>query len=128
MEMQLAALAGALSLVVVAIALVFLLGMRAKSPFVLGPLVRLQRAVINPRQMRSAGSPGAYAAIIRHRGRTSGQPYETPVGVVAPDDGFLIALPYGLGARKATTTACARRRGSAPPNRACWPAGRRDRC
>jgi deazaflavin-dependent oxidoreductase (nitroreductase family) len=93
--MQLAALAGALSLAVVAIALVFVLGMRSKSPLVLGPLIRLQRAIINPRQMRSAGSPGAYAAVIHHRGRTSGQPYQTPVGVVAADDGFLIALPYG---------------------------------
>jgi deazaflavin-dependent oxidoreductase (nitroreductase family) len=62
---------------------------------VLRPLIRLQRAVINPRQMRSAGQPGAYAAVIRHRGRTSGRPYETPVGAVAVDDGFVIALVYG---------------------------------
>jgi deazaflavin-dependent oxidoreductase (nitroreductase family) len=62
---------------------------------VLSPLIRLQRAIINPRQMRSAGAPGAYASVIRHRGRTSGRPYETPVGVVAADDGFLIALVYG---------------------------------
>jgi deazaflavin-dependent oxidoreductase (nitroreductase family) len=45
--------------------------------------------------MRSAGRPGAYASIIRHRGRVSGQAYETPVGAVATDDGFLIALVYG---------------------------------
>jgi len=92
---QLAALAGALFLGVVAIALVYVLGMRAKSPLVLSPLIRLQRAIINPKQMRSAGTPGAYASVIRHRGRTSGRPYETPVGVVAADDGFLIALVYG---------------------------------
>ena len=95
MFMQLAILVGALFLGVVAIALVFLLGMRAKSPLVLSPLIRLQRAIINPKQMRSAGTPGAYASVIRHRGRTSGRPYETPVGVVATDDGFLIALVYG---------------------------------
>jgi len=95
MLMQLATLAGALFVGLVAIALVFLLGMRAKSPLVLNPLIRLQRAILNPRQMRSAGSPGAYASVIRHRGRTSGRPYETPVGVVATDDGFLIALMYG---------------------------------
>jgi deazaflavin-dependent oxidoreductase (nitroreductase family) len=93
--MQLAALAGALVLGLVAIALVYLLGMRAKSQLVLGPLVRLQRAIINPRQMRSAGTPGAYASVIRHQGRTSGRQYETPVGVVAEDDGFVIALVYG---------------------------------
>jgi deazaflavin-dependent oxidoreductase (nitroreductase family) len=95
MLMQVAILVGALFLGVVAIALVFMLGMRAKSPLVLSPLIRLQRAVLNPRQMRSAGTPGAYASVIRHRGRTSGRPYETPVGVVATDDGFLIALMYG---------------------------------
>jgi len=95
MLMQLATLASALFVGLVVIAIVFLLGMRAKSPLVLSPLIRLQRAIINPKQMRSAGTPGAYASVIRHRGRTSGRPYETPVGVVAADDGFLIALVYG---------------------------------
>lgn len=109
--MQLATLAGALILGLVAIALVYLLGMRTKSPLVLSPLIRLQRAIINPKQMRSAGTPGAYASVIRHRGRVSGRSYETPVGAVATDDGFVIALVYGsrtqwlqnvLAARSAT--------------------------
>jgi deazaflavin-dependent oxidoreductase (nitroreductase family) len=95
MLMQVATLAGALIVGLVVIAIVVLLGMRAKSPLALRPLIRLQRAVINPRQMRSAGTPGAYAAVIRHCGRTSGRPYETPVGAVAAADGFVIALPYG---------------------------------
>lgn len=95
MLMQLATLAGALFVGLAAIALVFLLGMRAKSPLVLNPLIRLQRAILNPRQMRSAGTPGAYAAVIQHRGRVSGRLYETPVGAVVADDGFVIALPYG---------------------------------
>jgi len=99
MLMQLATLAGALFVGLAAIALVFLLGMRAKSPWVLNPLIRLQRAILNPRQMRSAGTPGAYASVIRHRGRTSGRSYETPVGAVAADDGFVIALPYGSRAQ-----------------------------
>jgi len=99
MLMQLATLAGALLAGLVAIALVFLLGLRAKSPLVLNPLIRLQRAILNPRQMRSAGTPGAYASVIRHRGRLSGRPYETPVGAVAADDGFVIALPYGSRAQ-----------------------------
>ena len=98
MLMQLATVAGALFVGLVAIALVFVLGMRAKSPLVLGPLIRLQRAVLNPRQMRSAGTPGAYAAVIGHRGRISGRQYETPVGAVAAADGFVIALPYGARA------------------------------
>jgi len=50
---------------------------------------------MNPMQMRSAGTPGAYASIVRHRGRVSGAEYETPVGVVADGDAFLVALPYG---------------------------------
>jgi deazaflavin-dependent oxidoreductase (nitroreductase family) len=95
MLIQVAILVGALFLGIVAIALVYVLGMRAKSPLVLSPLIRLQRATINPKQMRSAGTPGAYASVIRHRGRTSGKSYETPVGVVADGDGFLIALVYG---------------------------------
>ncbi len=95
MFMQVAILVGALFVGVAAIALLFLLGWRAKSPLVLSPLIRLQRAIINPKQMRSAGTPGAYASVIRHRGRTSGRSYETPVGVVATDDGFLIAIMYG---------------------------------
>jgi deazaflavin-dependent oxidoreductase (nitroreductase family) len=95
MLIQLAALAGALVLGLVAIALVYVLGMRTRSPLVHKPLIRLQRAIINPRQMRSAGTPGAYASVIRHRGRTSGRPYETPVGAVAAGDGFVIGLVYG---------------------------------
>jgi hypothetical protein len=94
-SLQLATLAGALILGCVAIALAVIIGWRTKSPLVLNPLIRLQRSVINPREMRSAGAPGAYASVIRHRGRVSGREYETPVGAVATDEGFVIALPYG---------------------------------
>ncbi len=45
--------------------------------------------------MKKAGTPGAYASVVRHVGRTTGRPYETPVGAFATDDGFVIALPYG---------------------------------
>ncbi len=93
--MQLATLVGILILGLVAIALAFIVGWRAKSPLVLKPFIRLQRSIINPRQMRSAGSHGAYAAVIRHRGRISGRPYETPVDALAVDGGFVIALVYG---------------------------------
>jgi deazaflavin-dependent oxidoreductase (nitroreductase family) len=83
------------SLVVIGIA--FLLGMRAKSPLVLGAVVGLSKRWMNPAQLRTAGQPGAYAGIVRHRGRRSGRVYETPVGIVAVADGFLVALPYGAG-------------------------------
>jgi hypothetical protein len=95
MLMQLATVAVALLGGLAVIAIVLLLAWRAKSPLVLKPLIRLQRAILNPRQMRSAGTPGAYASVIRHRGRVSGRSLETPVGVVAADDGFVIALVYG---------------------------------
>jgi hypothetical protein len=49
--------------------------------------------------MRTAGTPGAYAGIIRARGRVSGRLIETPVGIIAHEDGFLIALPYGTQAQ-----------------------------
>lgn len=92
---RLVILGGIVAVALVAVGLVVLLGMRAKSPLVLRPLILLQRKVINPRQMRSAGAPGAYASVIRHRGRVSGLAYETPVDAVPTDDGFLIALVYG---------------------------------
>lgn len=88
---------GTALMAIAGMAVVYVLGMRARSSLVIGPLIRLQRAVINPRQLRSAGKPGAYASIIRHVGRRSGKAYETPVGVVATDDGFVIGLVYGSG-------------------------------
>jgi deazaflavin-dependent oxidoreductase (nitroreductase family) len=84
------ALAGAACLGVV-----YILGMRAKSPVVQGPIIWLSKRFINPRQLRSAGTPGAYASVIRSVGRKSGRVYDTPVGAVAAGDGFVIALPYG---------------------------------
>jgi deazaflavin-dependent oxidoreductase (nitroreductase family) len=87
--------AGAVALALAALSAVFLVGMRRKSPPVVDTVRRVNRAFFNPRQMASAGTPGAYAAVIRHRGRTSGTAYETPVGAVATDDGFVIGLVYG---------------------------------
>lgn len=39
---------------------------------------RLNRALLNPRQLRTAGQPGASASAIDHVGRTGGRPYRTP--------------------------------------------------
>jgi deazaflavin-dependent oxidoreductase (nitroreductase family) len=87
--------AGALLLVVATLAIVFLVGMRTKYPPVLRAVRRMNRAVWNPRAMKTAGQPGAYASVIQHVGRTSGTPYETPIAPFPTDDGFVIALPYG---------------------------------
>lgn len=81
-----------------AAAAAFLLGMRAQSPVVRDAVRRLNRDVFNPQQMASAGSAGSPTAVVRHRGRTSGRGYETPVAAVPTGDGFVVALPYGTRA------------------------------
>jgi deazaflavin-dependent oxidoreductase (nitroreductase family) len=84
-----------IGVIVAGVAVAFVVGMRAKSRLLFAPLIGLQRRVLNPVQLRTAGRPGAYAGIVRHVGRRSGRTYETPVGILADGDGFLIALPYG---------------------------------
>ena len=84
-----------LALVLVAILVVFFVGMRTGSPLVRGVVRRFNRAFGNSHQMKTAGTPGAYASVIRHAGRTTGRSYETPVVAFVTDDGFVIALPYG---------------------------------
>ena len=88
---------GALVAGLVLLLLAFVFGMRAMSPVVLRAVRRFNRRVMNPRQMKTAGTPGAYAGFIRHVGRRSGRVFETPVGPFPTDDGFVIALPYGTG-------------------------------
>ena len=92
---QLAAIAGGVVLVVGLLAGTFFFGMRSKNPIVLGAVIWMSKAVFNKSQMRTAGTPGAYAGIVRHVGRVSGRAYETPVSPVPTDDGFAIALVYG---------------------------------
>lgn len=82
-------------LVLVALGAVWFIGMRTKWRPVIDFQRRVNRRVFNPRQMRKAGSPGAYAGIVRHTGRRSGRPYETPVVPLPADDGFVIVLVYG---------------------------------
>ena len=88
-------LLGGLVLALVASAGVFLAGMHAKWPPVVQAVRRLNLKVMNPRQMRTAGQPGAFAQVLRHTGRTSGVTYETPLGIEPTEDGFVIALVYG---------------------------------
>lgn len=86
---------GLLLLAIVAVGVTFALGMRAKTPWVLDRVRHFARAVGNPYQMRTAGTPGAMASVIEHRGRTSGKAYRTPVEAVPTEDGFVIATVYG---------------------------------
>jgi deazaflavin-dependent oxidoreductase (nitroreductase family) len=94
MVRTIARLVGGVLVVLAATGTVFLVGMRRKSPLVLDTVRRTSRAM-KPLALRSAGTPGAYASVIRHVGRTTGRTYETPIGAVATGDGFVIALPYG---------------------------------
>lgn len=87
-------LAGALLTVVAALGIVFVVGLRTKSPRVRKAVRRVSRAT-RGFTIDSAGTPGAYASLVRHTGRTSGRPYETPVRAAATDDGLVITLPYG---------------------------------
>jgi deazaflavin-dependent oxidoreductase (nitroreductase family) len=91
----LAMLLGGLIVVLAMIGVVFTVGMRRKSPAVLRLVRQFNRAVVNPRQLKTAGTPGAYASVIHHVGRTTGRPYRTPVVAEPTADGFAIALPYG---------------------------------
>ena len=87
--------AGVLVLLAGAVGLGWIAGMRDKGSLIVGAQRRVNKAVFNPRQLRSAGQPGAFAALLQHTGRTTGKGYQTPVGAVVTDDGFAIALMYG---------------------------------
>ncbi len=89
----------AIGLGLAALGAAFVIGWRVKSPLVLRPIIALSKRFMNPSQMRTAGTPGAFAGIIRHRGRVSGAEYETPVSFVADGARFLVALPYGSRAQ-----------------------------
>ena len=89
---------GAVFVALIAFLVAFMVSMRLKYPPVVDGVRRFNRSVGNPRAMSTAGQPGAYASVIRHRGRTSGAAYETPIGPFATDIGFVIPLPYGASA------------------------------
>lgn len=81
-----------------AVTVVFVVGMRMKSPRVQRAVRQMNKSYWNPRAMATAGTPGAYASIVHHVGRRSGRTLSTPVVPVETADGFVIALPYGPGA------------------------------
>jgi hypothetical protein len=74
---------------------VLLVGMRTKNGVVQRAVMGFTKNVVNPRTVHSAGTSGASAALLRNVGRSSGHTYETPVGAVAFDGGFLVSMPYG---------------------------------
>lgn len=72
-----------------------LIGIRFRIPWVTDRVRRVNRSLINPRWMRSAGKAGSGVAVLRHNGRRSGTPYETPISAKPCDDGFVVPLTYG---------------------------------
>lgn len=76
----------------------FVWSFRTKNRVVQGAIRRMNRGFTNPRQLRTAGTPGAYASVVHHVGRRSGTAYRTPVVVQPAGDDLLVALPYGPAA------------------------------
>ena len=87
-----------IALGLVALWALFVVSMRTKFRPVIDGLRAMTRTVFNPREMRTAGQPGAHASVVHHVGRTSGMAYATPVVARRTDEGFAIALPYGTRA------------------------------
>lgn len=96
MRIALFVLAGTVGLVAT-IGVVFVVGMRRKTPAVLEAVKWTSRAT-KRFVLKSAGSTTSPTAVVRHVGRTSGRAYETPVVAVPVDGGFAVALPYGMTA------------------------------
>ena len=82
MRRALASFGGGAVVALLVIGIVFVAGMRAKSPPVINTVRKVSRAT-RPLALRSAGSPGAYASVVRHVGRSTGRTYETPVVAAA---------------------------------------------
>lgn len=95
MLVRIAQAAAALAVVAVTLWLAFVMSFRTKFRPVQDAIRRMNRRVLNPRQMHTAGRPGARASVVHHVGRTSGTSYRTPVVAVPTSDGFVFALPYG---------------------------------
>jgi deazaflavin-dependent oxidoreductase (nitroreductase family) len=62
---------------------------------ILGPVKTFNKYILNRFFKLFAGTSPTPFAIVRHVGRRSGTPYETPIIVQPVDDGFVIALTYG---------------------------------
>lgn len=58
-------------------------------------LLNFLKHTLNPVTRRLARTRFGPVAIVRHVGRRSGKPYETPIIVSPVEDGFVIELTYG---------------------------------
>lgn len=88
-------IAGIVAAVATAGLAVVVIGVRTRNDAFLRAFTRLQRDSLNPRVMEIAGSPGASYGVIEHVGRTSGRPYETPVGPSRDGADWVVPVVYG---------------------------------
>ncbi len=63
----------------------------------LKPVRKFAKNVINPITKQFAGRSNTPFVLVRHVGRKSGKPYETPIIAIKKDGWFLIELTYGEG-------------------------------
>lgn len=94
MRTFLAIVAGIVTALAAAFA-VIVIGTRTGNRRIIRAFTRLQRDVLNPGAMKTAGTAGGPYAVVEHVGRSSGKPYETPVEVIREDEQWFVALPYG---------------------------------
>ncbi|HLZ26417.1 MAG TPA: nitroreductase [Chloroflexota bacterium] len=57
--------------------------------------ITFNKRVLNPLALRTAAYRRSYYGVVRHIGRRSGLPYDTPVVVKLTPEGVVIPLPYG---------------------------------
>jgi deazaflavin-dependent oxidoreductase (nitroreductase family) len=85
----------ALFLAVSVIAVVYVIGISSGSSSARDVARRFHHGLGNRLQMRSAGTTGSSASVVKHHGRRTGTSYETPVWAASTEDGFVIAIVYG---------------------------------
>ena len=56
---------------------------------------QFNKRTLNPLMLRFAGGPHSPVALVKHKGRTSGKEYRTPVLLKQIRGGFVLALTYG---------------------------------
>jgi len=93
MGRRIVALLGGFVVVIAVLGVVSAVGMRARSPLVPNA-VRKSGRLTKGLVLKSSGTPGGMASVVRHVGRRAVAPTK-PVQAVVTDDGFVIALPSG---------------------------------
>lgn len=78
-----------------AVAITVVVVVRRRDPRMLRAFTRLQRDVLNPEVLKTAGERGQRTGVLETVGRRTGTPYRTPLSPVPDDQGWTVALVYG---------------------------------